>query len=120
MSAANKRKGSLWESTLENFYNVVGLKCRRLPRAGAKDIGDLAIELKNGHIIVVEAKDVKANDVQQWLREAQTEAGHYEDKYKTTTYGIVVRKTRQKGADAGVVMMTNETFENLLKWEGLA
>jgi Holliday junction resolvase len=120
MSAANKRKGSLWESTLENFYNAVGLKCRRLPRAGAKDIGDLAIELKNGHVIVVEAKDVKANDVQQWLREADIEAGHYEDKYKTTTYGIVVRKTRQKGADAGVVMMTNETFENLLKWEGLA
>lgn len=120
MSATNKRKGSLWETALETFYNNVGLKARRLPRAGASDIGDLAIELRSGAVIVVEAKDVRANAIPEWIRQASVEADNYEKKYHSVTYGVVVRKTRQKSVDAGIVMMTNETFEQLLKGEGIA
>ena len=120
VSAANKRKGSLWETSLENFYNNVGLKARRLPRAGVNDLGDLAIELRSGAIIVVEAKDVRANAIPEWIRQASVEADNYEKKYHSITYGVVVRKTRQKGADSAIVMMTNETFEQLLKGEGIA
>jgi hypothetical protein len=98
----------------------VGLKARRLPRAGINDIGDLAIELRSGAVIVVEAKDVKANAIPEWIRQASVEADNYENKYSVTTYGVVVRKTRQKSVDAGIVMMTNETFEQLLKGEGIA
>jgi hypothetical protein len=120
MSAANKRKGSLWETALENFYNNIGLKARRLPRAGVNDLGDLAIELRSGAVIVVEAKDVRANAIPEWIRQASVEADNYEKKYHTVTYGVVVRKTRQRGADTAIVMMTNETFEQLLKGEGIA
>jgi hypothetical protein len=119
VSAQNKRKGSLWEADLENYYNMEGFKARRLPRAGAKDIGDIAIELKNNHVVVVEAKNVKANDVLQWLREADIEAEHYTQKYDVPTYGIVVRKTRGTNPSGAVVMMSQETLQNLLRWNGL-
>lgn len=119
MSAQNKRKGSLWERDLEEYYNMEGFKARRLPRAGTKDIGDIAIELKNNHVVVVEAKNVKANDVLQWLREADVEAEHYSQKYDTPAYGIVVRKTRGTNASGAVVMMSQETLQNLLRWNGL-
>ena len=119
MSAQNKRKGSLWERDLEDYYNMEGFKARRLPRAGAKDIGDIAIELKNNHVVVVEAKNVKANDVLQWLREADLEAEHYSQKYDTPAYGIVVRKTRGTNPSGAVVMMSQETLQNLLRWNGL-
>jgi len=119
MSAQNKRKGSLWEADLENYYNMEGFKARRLPRAGAKDIGDIAIELTNNHVVVVEAKNVKANDVLQWLREADIEAEHYSQKYDVPTYGIVVRKTRGANAKGAVVMMSQETLQNLLRWNDL-
>ena len=114
MSAVNERKGSLWESALEDYYNNEGLKARRLPRAGAKDIGDLAIEFPDV-VIVVEAKDVKANAYQEWLRQAEVEAEHYADKYKTDSIGVVVRKNRRHGVGSGHVTMTNENFISLLR-----
>lgn len=120
MSTYNKVKGTKWESDLENYYNEQGLKARRLPRAGNKDIGDVAIELNNSHVIVVEAKNVRANKVQEWLSEAEVEAVNYQDKYDVPTYGIVVRKTPGKGAVGGVVMMTQETLLDLLRWNKLA
>lgn len=120
MSTYNKIKGSRWESDLENHYNEEGLKARRLPRAGVKDIGDIAIELRNEHVIVVEAKNVKANKYAEWLAEADVEAENYQNKYDTPTYGVVVRKTPGKNAAGGVVMMTQETFINLLRWNELA
>lgn len=120
MSAANKAKGSRWESDIENYANEAGVKARRLPRNGSKDIGDVAIELKNGHVLVLEAKNVKSPDMAQFLREAEVEAGHYEDKYGTVSYGLVIQKTRQKDAGMGRVTMTFDTLINLLNWEGLS
>lgn len=118
--SANKAKGSRWEADIENYANEAGVKARRLPRAGAKDIGDVAIELKNGHVLVLEAKNTKTHDMAQYLREAEIEAGHYEDKYKTVSYGLVITKTRQKDAGEGRVTMTFDTLINLLNWEGLS
>ena len=120
MSTYNKVKGTRWESDLEEYYNQSGLRARRLPRAGNKDIGDVAIELKNSHVVVVEAKNVRANKVAEWLAEADVEAENYTAKYDCPAYGVVVRKTPQKGASGGIVMMTQETLINLLRWNGLA
>jgi Holliday junction resolvase len=120
VSQYNKAKGSKWEADIENYANENGVKARRLPRAGAKDIGDVAIELVNGHVVVVEAKNTKTHDMAQYLREAEVEAGHYEDKYSKLAYGVVLTKTRQKGTGDGRVTMTFEVFLNLLKWESLA
>jgi Holliday junction resolvase len=119
MSSANKRKGSQWERDLEEYCNRIGLKARRLPRAGSNDIGDVAIELGNGHVIVVEAKNVKSVDMAEFLRQASTESENYDRKYNTTTYGVVAVKTRQKGVGEGRITMTVDTLINLLKWNSL-
>lgn len=120
MSSYNKAKGTRWESDLENYLNEVGLKARRLPRAGAKDIGDLAIALKSGRVIVVEAKNVKAGNLKEFLRQAEVEAENYCDKYQADTYGVVAQKARQQGTGEGRITMTVDTLVELLKWEGLA
>lgn len=119
MSAANKAKGSRFETDIENHCNEVGLRARRLPRSGAKDIGDVAIELPNV-VVVVEAKNVKAADMAQFLREAEVEAYNYDAKYGKATVGVVVTKTRQKGTGEARVTLTLDTFIDLLKWSGLA
>lgn len=120
VSAANKAKGSRWERELEDYFNESGTKARRLPRAGAKDIGDVAVEFTNGHVIVIEAKNVKAADLAEFLRQAEVEAHNYEVKYDTIAYGVVAMKSRQKGVGDGKVVMTVDTLLNLLKWESLA
>lgn len=119
MSAANKAKGSRWERDLEEYCNAVGGKARRLPRAGAKDIGDVAIELKSGRVIVIEAKDVKTPNMAEFLRQAEVEALHYELKYSCVTYGMVAQKTRMKPIAEARVTLTLDTLMNLLRWEGL-
>ena len=120
MSAQNKQKGSRWERDLEEYLNSAGVKARRLPRAGSKDIGDVAIELKSGRVIVIEAKDVKVPNMADWLRQAHLEAAHYGDKYDVDTYGVVAQKTRMKGTGGARVTVTVDTLVELLHWEGLS
>jgi len=119
MSAANKAKGSRWERELEDYLNAAGMHARRLPRAGSKDIGDVSITVGD-FVIVVEAKNVKAANMADFLRQADVESDHYEDKYGVPTVPVVVTKTRQKGAGEGRVTMTLDTLIDLLRLGGLA
>ena len=119
MSAANKAKGSRWEIDLESFFNDSGLHARRLPRAGVNDIGDVSIALKSGRVLVIEAKNVKAANMSEFLRQADVEADNYEKKYKQATFPLVVTKTRQKGTVDGRVTVTIGTLIDLLREEGL-
>lgn len=119
-NAANKARGSLYERQLEEYINGEGVKCRRLPRAGSKDIGDLAIEFCNGHVIVLEAKNVKAVNMADFLRQAEVEADNYEDKYDTLAYPMVVVKARQKPVADSRVTIRLEDLLSLLRWEGVA
>lgn len=116
MSSASKRKGSQWESNIEDYFNSQGFKARRLPRAGVKDIGDVAIEVPFG-TIVVEAKNVASawSQMLKFLREADVEAGHYSDKYNADTYPVVMTKTRQHGTGEGRVVLTIDQFIELLR-----
>lgn len=121
MSSANKRKGSEWERDLEDYLNNEGLEARRLPRAGSKDIGDVAVHAKD-YDIVIEAKNVKSpwTQMKEFLREADVEADNYCDKYNVVTVPVVVTKTRQSGPGEGRVVMSVDTFINLLRWAGIA
>lgn len=121
MSAAGKRKGSQWERDLEEHLNASGLKSRRLPRAGSKDIGDCVIEGKHFDI-VIEAKNVRNawGSMKEFLRQADVEACNYEVKYDRTTVGVVATKTRQSGTGEGRIVLTIDQFINLLRWGGVA
>lgn len=118
MSAANKAKGSRWEIDLENYLNQSGLHARRLPRAGAKDIGDLSVTIKD-FVLVIEAKNVKSVDMAEFLRQADVESDNYEAKYGVPTVPIVAVKTRQKGVGEGRITMTIDTLLDLLRLGGV-
>ena len=117
MSAANKAKGSRWERDIEDYLNGCGLYARRLPRAGSKDIGDVSITIGD-FVIVVEAKNVKVANMADFLRQADVESDHYEQKYGIPTVPVVITKTRQKGAGEGRVTMTVDTLLDLLRLAG--
>lgn len=119
-NAHNKAKGSRWEFDIESYLIDVGIKARRLPRNGARDIGDVAITLNSDKVIVVEAKNVAAVTLKDFLRQAEVEADNYEAKYKNVCYPVVVVKARQQSVGEGRVIMTLDTLLNLLKWEGLS
>lgn len=119
MSAANKRKGTQFENDIEG--HMAHLKARRLPRAGSKDIGDVAVPLKK-FTLVIEAKNVKnaAGQMAEFLRQAEVEAHNYEAKYDVATLPVVVTKTRQKGIGEARVTLTLDAFMDLLTWGELA
>lgn len=121
MSARNKKIGSQWERDLEEYLNNEGLHARRLPRAGSKDIGDVAVHAKD-YDVVMEAKNVKAAwaSMKDFLRQADVEADNYCDKYNVSTVPVVVTKTRQSGPGDGRVVMSVDTFINLLRWAGIS
>lgn len=119
MSTYNKVKGSKFETDVENYGNENGLRCRRLPRSGAKDIGDAAIELNTGIVVLLEAKNVKTPDMAGWLREAAVESVNYENKYGTPAIPAVVQKARGKGIGDARVTLTFDDLINLLKWNNL-
>ena len=120
MSAANKAKGSLFERQIEDYINSQGLPARRLPRAGSRDIGDVAVTLGNGHVLVLELKNVAVSQMAEFLRQAEVEAQHYDDKYTVQTYGLVVSKARQKPVGEARVTLTLDTLLDFLRWEQLA
>lgn len=120
MSAAGKAKGSRFENDLEQTCNELGTKARRLPRAGVKDIGDVAIELKDGAVLVCEAKAEKTIRLAQYLKEAAVEADHYEDKYGVVAYPVAVVKQRGKAITQAYVVWELYEFINFLKTRGQA
>ena len=118
MSTYNKVKGTKFESDLENYLNESGVTARRLPRAGSKDIGDVSITLPK-FTIVIEAKNVKKQDMAEFLRQADIESSNYESKYGMPTVPVVVTKTRQKGTGEARVTMTLDTLLDLMRLGGI-
>jgi len=119
VSAANKAKGSRFETEVEEYLNKEGTRARRLPRAGAKDIGDVALELNNKVVLVMELKNVASVNMADFLRQADTEASNYEAKYDCATVGVVVVKARQKSIGEARVTMTVDRLLDLLRWSQL-
>jgi len=120
VSAANKRRGSAWERDAEEWLNLQGAHAMRLPRAGSRDIGDVAVRLRSGAALVMELKNAAAPKMAQWLREADVECRHYAERYHVDTYPLVVQKTRGKGPGEARVTMTMQQLMDLLIGENLA
>jgi len=95
VSSQSKRKGSQWERDLEEYLNSQGLKSRRLPRAGSRDIGDVVTNCATFDV-VIEAKNVRNawGSMKEFLRQADVEADNYSAKYDVSTIPVVVTKTR--------------------------
>lgn len=83
----------------------------RAPKAGAKDMGDIANVRMGSHKVVIECKDVARMDLPKWTREALVEAEN-----AGALTGIVVHK-RQGVANPAQqwATMTLEALATLLK-----
>ena len=124
MSSASKAKGTLFESQLADFFQANGIDAKRLPRTGAKDIGDLSFPLRVGmdpvHM-VVEAKNRAAMNLPVFLEEAAVESDNYEQKYPAVSaaHGMVISKRRGKGVGRAYVVFDLTEWINLMKDVGL-
>jgi hypothetical protein len=109
MSAANKAKGTRFETDIVDWIrdNAPLLRAERLPRAGAKDEGDVAITFPCG-VLVVEAKNHKAWSLSDWLRQAREEMVNYVTKRRmdpTAVFPLVVVKRRGKSIGESYAVM---------------
>ena len=123
MSAANKAKGTRFESDVSDYLQGVGVAAKRLPRTGVKDIGDVSFPIRGAEgqlVVVVEAKARKGMDLPTWIAESEVEAGFYQDKYPAdgTAIPIVIHKRRGKGTHLSYVTMSLDTLVDLLRQVG--
>jgi hypothetical protein len=76
MSAANKRKGSLFETSILKWLRSKGVSAERLRLAGKDDEGDI-VAIVAGQPYVFELKATVKMDLPQFWREATLEAANY-------------------------------------------
>ena len=122
MSAANKAKGTRFESEIVDYLRGAGLDARRLPRAGAKDIGDVELPLNLHNLnptsqlvmAIIEAKNVKAMSLPEWISQSEVEADNHNEKFGHPTVPVVVHKRRGKGVGQSYLTMSLETFVDLI------
>jgi Holliday junction resolvase len=76
MSAANKRKGSLFETSILKWLRSKGVNAERLRLAGKDDEGDI-VAIVAGQPYIFELKATVKMDLPQFWREATTEATNY-------------------------------------------
>ena len=76
MSAKNKRKGALFETSVLKWLRGKGLNAERLRLAGKDDEGDIVCMVA-GHPYIFELKATVKLDLPQFWREACVEAANY-------------------------------------------
>lgn len=76
MSAANKRKGSLFETGILKFLRVRGVLAERLRLAGKDDEGDIVC-IVAGQPYIFELKATAKMELPRFWREATMEAANY-------------------------------------------
>jgi Holliday junction resolvase len=76
MSAKNKRKGSMFETSILKWLRSKGVSAERLRLAGKDDEGDI-VAIVAGQPYVFELKATIKMDLPQFWREATTEAFNY-------------------------------------------
>lgn len=118
MSSASKAKGTLFEREIVDVF-ATSFDVQRLPRAGAKDEGDVEVRLIDGVRLIVEAKNHKALALSDWLRQAEVEADNREAKIgDIACVPVVFAKRRGKNALHSYVVMDAEEFITLLRLLG--
>jgi hypothetical protein len=106
----SKRRGTAWESAVVTFLRGKGFdRVERRALAGAEDKGDLA-----GLPCVVECKATNRLDLAGAVDEAEREAVN-----AGAPFGVAWLKRRGRAsADGGYVVMSGETFAELLRrWD---
>jgi len=120
MSSANKARGTRFENDIVEWVrdNAPLLRAERLPKAGSKDEGDVAITFPTG-VLVVEAKNHKALTFADWIKQASVEMVHYVTKRKlnpSTVFPLVIAKRRNHGIGQAYAVMELHMLVELIEY----
>jgi len=114
MANPNGRKGNGFEIDLQNGLREHGFDVERLRTTGKDDQGDLVI--RDGHTILVEAKNHARIDLPGYLRELDAERKNYIAARRldpSAVEGVVIVKARGKNWRKAFVVQTVESFFGL-------
>ena len=114
MSNPQKARGSAFEREVVNYLKERGFTyAERLYGAGRwDDKGDITLGADRFRRFIHECKNHAALKFSEWLAEAEVERQNAKAKY-----GVVIAKRRNKPASQAYVVMTLETWTELLKDE---
>lgn len=116
MSRSNKAKGSTFERAIVEAFRDLGWKADRLARRGAKDEGDVAVQVGEDLAVVIEAKNVKQINLPDFISQSEVEAENYSAaRNGCDVVPLVVVKRRMKGVDESYAVCTLATFEALIR-----
>lgn len=107
----SSRRGPLWETKLLDHLRGHGFDVERLRLTGREDEGDLVI--KDGGVVIIEAKDDKTFNISGWLREAAAEAVNYARHRSidaSCVTPVVVVKRRNYPVGRAYLVMELDTF----------
>lgn len=118
VSTANKAKGTRYEREVVDYLAEM-FDAQRLPRTGSKDEGD--VEVRFGKFrLIIEAKNHKAMNFADWIKQAEVEADNREAKLNDVAcVPVVFAKRRGKGVANSYVVMDASEFVLLLQMAGL-
>ena len=118
MSAANKRKGSLFETSILKFLRGRGVLAERLRLAGKDDEGDIVC-IVAGQPYIFELKATAKMELPRFWREATTEAANYAKARNLDKVppAYVIVKRRSAGLEQAWVI---QNLDQWLKTQGVA
>jgi len=106
----NKRIGAEFEIDTTEYLKPI-FKTTRLTKTGKEDEGDIAVELPDNTVLVIECKNAATINLAQFVKEAKAESINYHlhrvhaaDKPEEV-YGAAVIKRRNHGIDKSYVTM---------------
>lgn len=98
---SNKRNGAMFETGIVKFLRELGYKATRISKTGARDEGDVSLELDDV-VFVIEAKNVAKITLSDFIEQSVVQAQHYAEHRPNDvrpTIPLVVVKRRGKGID---------------------
>lgn len=117
--AANRRRGTQFETDLVKHFRSKGMDTERLRLSGKEDEGDIVVRIGRDQRVVVEAKSGKNLSVRRWFEEeAVPEARNYAKRRSLLNEEVaatLVMKSHNKAIGKSLVTIDLDTFTDLLE-----
>lgn len=111
-------KGQVFQREVINYGRSRDVDIEGIPKAGARDQGDVLIRFRHTFLkVVAELKNVAKMDLSGWLQQADVESVNWASARAYApddVLPVVIHKRRGKGARGAYVTMDLETFFNIL------
>ena len=117
--AANRRRGTQYESDLVKHFRGKGMDTERLRLSGREDEGDIVVRIGKDQRVIVEAKSGKNIRPRFWWNEeAVPEARNYTKRRSLLNEEVIpalVMKEHNKAIGKSLVTIDLDTFADLLE-----